>query len=104
MDNKIFKIPKDNNSLKKDIKKRKEEYMRHVYECFKQINDEHIPERLNVFSFNDTKLEVVIKKESYEINLKNLINYFSSIEEYEICTVLTNKLNTLSKNSNNEDL
>ena len=104
MDNKIFKIPKDNNSLKKDIKKRKEEYMRHVYECFKQISDEHIPERLNVFSFNDTKLEVVIKKESYEINLKNLINYFSSIEEYEICTVLTNKLNTLSKDSKNKDL
>jgi len=104
MDNKIFKIPKDNNSLKKDIKKRKEEYMRHVYECFKQINEEQIPERLNVFSFNDTKLEVVIKKESYEINLKNLINYFSDIEEYEICTVLNSKLNTLNKNSNNKDL
>ena len=48
---------------------------------------------INIFSFEKTNLEVIVKKESYEINLKNLINYFSDIEEYEICTVLTNRLN-----------
>tara|TARA_B100002019_G_C21237313_1_gene583476 strand:+ start:942 stop:1256 length:315 start_codon:yes stop_codon:yes gene_type:complete len=104
MDNKIFKIPKDNNSLKKDITKRKHDYMKHIYECFKQINQDNIPERLNIFSFKNTNLEVIVKKESYEINLKNLIKYFSDIEEYEICTVLNNKLNTLNKDNNNKDL
>lgn len=95
MDNKTFQIPKDNNSLKKDITKRKHDYMKHIYECFKQIKKDNIPERINIFSFEKTNLEVIVKKESYEINLKNLINYFSDIEEYEICTVLTNKLKSL---------
>jgi len=95
MDNITFQIPKDNISLKNDIKKRKHEYMKHIYECFKQINENDIPDRLNLFAFKNTNLEIIVKKESYEINLKNLINYFSDIEEYEICTVLNNKLNTL---------
>ena len=104
MSNKIFKIPKDNKDLKKDITKRKKEYMLHVYECFKEINDNNIPPKINVFSFNATNLEIIIKKESYIINLQNLIDYFTEIEEYEMCTVLVHKLKALNKNSNNEDL
>ena len=50
-DKKIFKIPKDNQILKKDITKRKSEYMMHVYECFKQISEDTIPNKINVFSF-----------------------------------------------------
>jgi hypothetical protein len=104
MGNKVFKIPNDNQILKKDIAKRKSVYMLHVYECFKQITEDGIPSKINVFSFNDTNLEVIIKKESYTVNLKNLIKYFTDIEEYEICTVLSNKLKALNKNSNNKDL
>ena len=48
-----------------------------------------------ITNFKSTNLEIVVKKESYEINLKNLIKYFSDIEEYEICTVLNNKLKSL---------
>ena len=95
MDNITFQIPKDNNSLKKDISKRKYEYMKHIYECFKQIDETSIPDKLNIFCFKSTNLEIVVKKESYVINLKNLIKYFSNIEEYEICTVLNNKLKSL---------
>lgn len=95
MDNITFQIPKDNISLKKDIGKRKYEYMKHIYECFKQVDDNSIPDKLNIFAFKGTNLEIVVKKESYEINLKNLIKYFSNIEEYEICTVLNNKLKSL---------
>ena len=75
MSNKIFKIPKDNKDLKKDITKRKKDYMLHVYECFKQLEDNRIPPKINIFSFNDTNLEIIIKKESYKINLQNLIDY-----------------------------
>lgn len=104
MSNKIFKIPKDNNFLKKDIKKRKQEYMTHIYECFKEIGDDNLPEKINIFSFSDTNLEIIVKKHSYEINLKNLLDYFSSIEEYEICNVIKHKLKSLKKNNINEDL
>lgn len=104
MSNKIFKIPKDNKDLKKDITKRKKDYMLHVYECFKQLDDNRIPPKINIFSFNDTNLEIIIKKESYKINLQNLIDYFTKLEEYEICTVLVHKLKSLNKNSNNKDL
>tara|TARA_B100000676_G_C18029853_1_gene817953 strand:- start:866 stop:1180 length:315 start_codon:yes stop_codon:yes gene_type:complete len=104
MSNKIFKIPKDNQILKKDITKRKSEYMMHVYECFKQISDDNVPKKINIFSFDDTNLEVIVKQESYVVNLNNLIEYFTGIEEYEICTVLTTKLKALNKNSNNKDL
>jgi hypothetical protein len=104
MSNKTFKIPNDNQILKKDITKRKSEYMLHIYECFKQISHDNIPNKINVFSFDDTNLEVIIKKESYIVNLNNLIKYFTDIEEYEICTVLSNKLKALNKNSNNKDL
>tara|TARA_E500000331_G_C17228046_1_gene701291 strand:+ start:946 stop:1266 length:321 start_codon:yes stop_codon:yes gene_type:complete len=106
MSDKIFKIPKDNDSLKVDITKRKTKYMNHIYKCFKNISTDTIPSKLNIFTFEDTNLEVIIKKESYDINIKNLIKYFSELEEYEICTVLTNKLKALNvnNNSNNEDL
>ena len=105
MSNKIFKIPKDNQTLKKDITKRKKEYMTHIYNSFKQISEENIPNKINVFNFQDTNLEVIVKKESYEINLKNLLKYFSDEEEYEICTVISKKLKQLLKdNSNNIDL
>jgi hypothetical protein len=50
MDNTTFQIPKDNNSLKKDISKRKYEYMKHIYECFKQIDKNSIPDKINIFS------------------------------------------------------
>ena len=101
---KIFKIPKDNQTLKKDIIERKTDYMTHIYECFKVITEDNIPKKINIFSFARTNLEVIIKKESYIINIKNLIQYFAEIEEYEICTVLSNKLEALNKNSDNIDL
>ena len=105
MSNKIFEIPKDNQTLKKDITNRKKEYMVHIYNSFKQISEDSIPAKINVFSFKNTNLEVIIKKESYEINLKNLLKYFSDEEEYEICTVISKKLKTVLKNnSNNIDL
>lgn len=97
MSNKIFQIPKDNIFLKKDIKERKHEYMTHIFECFKKIEKDNIPDKLNIFAFTNTNLEVIIKKDSYEVNLKNLIDYFSDLEEYEFCNVLNNKLNTLLK-------
>lgn len=103
-DRKIFKIPKDNRILKKDIIERKVDYMMHIYECFKVITRSNIPRKINIFSFADTNLEVIIKKESYIINIKNLIQYFADIEEYEICTVLSNKLEALNKNSDSKDL
>ena len=104
MSNNILKIPKDNVFLKKDIQSRKKEYMLHVYECFKIIDNNNIPEKINVFAFSETNLEVIVKKSSFIINLKNLLDYFSNIEEYEICTVLKNKIKILNKNNNNKDL
>lgn len=105
MSNINFKIPKDNNLLKKDISKRKKEYMIHLYQHFKEMDiTKEIPKKLNVFMFSGTNLQVIIKEASYIVNIKNLIDYFSSIEEYEICTVLNNKLSFFIKNSNNKDL
>lgn len=104
MSNIKFKIPKDNNLLKKDISKRKKEYMLHLYQCFKEIDiKKEIPKKINVFMFSGTNLEVIVKQSSFVANIQNLIDYFSSIEEYEICTVLNNKINFFKENSINED-
>lgn len=98
---KKFEIPNNNKDLKIDIEKNKRKYMDHVYSIFKEISTDEIPERVRIFSFNNTNLEVIIKKPSYLPNLQNLLDYYSNIEEYELCNVIKNIINKI--NNENKD-
>ena len=105
MSNEIFNIPKENSKLRNDIKKRKKKYMLHILEAFSVIseNKKVIPDKINLFKFDGTNLEVIVKRKSYITNLENVLDYFTQQEEYELCSKLQ-KIITYIKNNNNEDL
>ena len=106
MSNNIFNIPKENNKLRSDIRKRKIKYMLHILEVFSAIcenKNKPLPEKINIFKFNGTNLEVIIKSQSYLTNLENLLEYFTQEEEYEKCSKILSIINHI-KNSNNVDL
>ena len=93
MSSEKFTIPKDNDKLDEDIKNRKKEYMNHIFEIFvKSISEKKVLPQVNIFKFEDTNLEVIIKKAQYESNLKNLLEYMIEIEDYEKCSVINNLL------------
>ena len=104
MDAKKYEIPNDNESLREDIKSKKDQYMNHIYESFKIINkDKTIPKKINLFKFKNTNLEIIVKKESYIPNLKNLLDYYSDLEEYEICNVILHTIKFINKSNKNKD-
>ena len=89
MNEDIFVIPKDNESLDADIKSRKPNYMNHILETFESIDFiKNAPEKITLFRFKNTNLEVVVKSESYIANLQNLLDYYIELEEYERCAHL----------------
>jgi hypothetical protein len=93
MSSEKFTIPKDNDKLDEDIKNRKKEYMNHIFEIFvKSISEKKVLSQVNIFKFEDTNLEVIIKKAQYESNLKNLLEYMIEIEDYEKCSIINNLL------------
>lgn len=105
MGEKKFEIPSDNKVLKDDILKNKKKYMDHVLSVFEEIvKADKFPSKLNLFNFNNTNLEVIIKKESYLSNLNNLLDYYSELEEYELCNTISNLIKYIKNNSNSEDL
>jgi len=93
-DNK-FTIPSDNIKLEYDLKENKPKYMDHIYESFiktcKTTSSKKIPNKIELFTFSETSLQVIIKQEHYKVTLENLIDYYISTEEYEKC----NKLNKI---------
>jgi hypothetical protein len=105
MGEKKFEIPSDNKLLKDDILKNKKKYMDHVLSAFEEITKaDKFPSKLNLFNFSNTNLEVIIKKESYLSNLNNLLDYYSELEEYELCNTISNLIKYIKNNSNSEDL
>lgn len=105
MGEKKFEIPSDNKLLKDDILKNKKKYMNHVLSVFEEITKtDKFPSKLNLFNFKNTNLEVIIKKESYLSNLNNLLDYYSELEEYELCNTISNLIKYIKNNSNSEDL
>lgn len=100
---KNFEIPNDNKQLKLDIANNKEKYMSFILDNFLQfIKDENnIPEKINLFKFKNTNLEIVVKKESYVSNLNNLLDFYSDIEEYETCKLIKSLITKI--NNVNED-
>tara|TARA_B100002019_G_scaffold110770_1_gene95280 strand:+ start:13668 stop:13979 length:312 start_codon:yes stop_codon:yes gene_type:complete len=92
MSSEKFTIPNNNSDLDIDLKNRKPEYMEHIFNTFcDNIEDGKVCEKIYFFKFSDTNLEILIKKKNYISNLKNLLDYYVSIEEYEKCNII-NKL------------
>ncbi len=103
MNEDIFVIPKDNESLDADIKSRKSNYMNHILETFESIDFiKNAPEKITLFRFKNTNLEVVVKSESYIANLQNLLDYYIELEEYESCASIKDIINKI-ENMNNKD-
>ncbi len=73
--------------------------MDHIYstfsENFKLTSKESLPDRLELFNFDKTSLQVIIRKEHYVATLENLIDYYIEYEEYEICNNIKKIINTL---------
>jgi len=98
MSAKSFIIPKENDLLDEDIKSKKHQYMEHVYVSFKRsLHQDSLPDKISIFQFKDSPLEVIIKKSSYIANLENLQDYYIKLEEYEICTVIKNLIKKINK-------
>nr|BAR39931.1 hypothetical protein [uncultured Mediterranean phage uvMED] len=79
--------------------------MLHILNAFSVIseNKKVIPDKINLFKFDNTNLEVIVKRKSYLTNLENVLDYFTQQEEYEICSKLQ-KVIAYIKNNNNVDL
>ena len=100
METDTFYIPNENSVLEHDILTRKEDYMNQVYHTLiNSIKPDTIPDKLHVFKFKNTNLEVVIKKEAYVGNLKNLLDYYIKLELYENCNYIKDIINILDMNT-----
>ena len=93
-----FIIPADNVSLENEQKTKKDKYMNHIYESFlKNIKDENsqLPQKIELFNFAGTHLQVIIKEEHYSVTLTNLLDYYIETEEYEKCNKIKEIINKL---------
>ena len=74
MEEKILKIPSDNKLLEDDLKKNIKKYIDQIFVRFTEdITINHIPESIKLFSFDNTELQVIVKKASYIANIENAI-------------------------------
>jgi hypothetical protein len=53
-----------------------------------------------LFSFDNTELQVIVKKASYIANIENAIKKYTEEEEYEKCAKLLNLIDIINKNRN----
>ena len=105
MGEKKIQIPSDNKLLRDDIQKNKRNYMDAVLSAFLKIKDlENYPDKINLFNFKNTNLEVIVKEESYLPNLDNLLDYYTQLEEYEICSTISDLIKYIKRNNNSKDL
>jgi hypothetical protein len=101
MEEKILKIPSDNKLLEDDLKKNIKKYIDQIFVRFTEdITVNHIPESIKLFSFDNTELQVIVKKASYIANIENAIKKYTEEEEYEKCAKLLNLIDILNKNRN----
>ena len=71
---------------------------------FAEICEENYPDKINLFNFKNTNLEVIVKVESYLPNLDNLLDYYTQLEEYEICSTISDLIKYIKRNNNSKDL
>jgi hypothetical protein len=94
-----FTIPSNNAELETDLMSNKRKYMDHIYATifanYKPNQKDSLPDKMELFNFNQTSLQVIIKKQHYIITLENLIDYYINLEEYEKCDKLKRIINTL---------
>ena len=84
MEEKILKIPSDNKLLEDDLKKDIKKYIDQIFIRFTEdITINHIPDSIKLFSFDNTELQVIVKKASYIANIENAIKKYTEEEEYE---------------------
>lgn len=92
-------IPSQTDSFEYDIKKRKNKYMDHIYNSFTKeiVVGSKIPEKIYLFRFKDTNLEVLVKTEDFIINLENLMKYYIELEMYENCSNIAKLIKYINK-------
>ena len=104
METDIFYIPNENSLLEKDILARKKDYINQVYNIFKDsVEMNNIPDKLHIFKFENTNLEVVVKRAAYNANLQNLLDYYIELELYEKCNYIKNIINIVKTNPPNTE-
>jgi hypothetical protein len=98
----ILQLSDNNNLLEKELKNNQKKYLDHVFECFKNkiVLNSPLPDTIRVFSFENTELQVVVKSIHFLPNLKNLLEQYIKMEEYEKCKTLTDLIEYIEKNSN----
>jgi len=80
-----YVLPKENSFLEKFIIKNKEKLLIQVIDCIENAvlkNKEYI----TIFTFEDSKFFVSVKKEDYLENIRNVFLYFYTNKNPEICT------------------
>jgi hypothetical protein len=101
MEEKILKIPSDNKSLEQDLIKNIKKYMDNVYNKFtEELQQKCIPDSIRMFSFKNTDLQIIVKKESYIANIELIKNHYIQEEEYEKCAKLNKLIDNINRNRN----
>jgi len=96
MDTEIFTIPAENSELEDDLKKRKKTYMDHIFYQFNKIlRESSIPNKISLFKFKKTNLEVIVLQKSFQKTLENLQDYYIKEEEFEKCSIIKDIINKI---------
>ena len=90
MEENIMIIPNNNNLLEKELKNNKKAYIDQVFDSLVgNIKKDAVPDCIKIFTFENTDLQVIIKRDHYVSNIDNILEYYISEEVYEKCKKLT---------------
>jgi hypothetical protein len=75
--------------------------MDNVYNKFtEELQQKCIPDSIRMFSFKNTDLQIIVKKESYIANIELIKNHYIQEEEYEKCAKLNKLIDNINRNRN----
>lgn len=96
METELLTIPTDNTDLELELKNKKKVYMDHVLFQFQKIEKENkLPNKISLFKFENTNLEVIVLSKSYIKTLENLMEFYIHLEEFENCKLIKSLINKI---------
>ena len=95
-----MEIPSDYNTLESDVQTNKSKYMDQQFNVFESVftSFTELPDKVPVYRFHDTQLEVVITYDKYQENLQNLLNHYLTTEQFERCDSIQKWLSLIKTN------
>jgi exodeoxyribonuclease III len=83
----IYSLPADSDLLPKFVSDNKDQMIEHVVDMIEYAINNNMA-HIEIFRFDGTNFVVVVNKDEFVDNLKNVRDYYMSMELYERCTRL----------------